>query len=713
MKPSRPRPPLVLLALLIPLLVAAAPPPHGGDEDDEGARPDTPITVTARRLDVARESVEPSLGAATYTLTNEAVENRPGGETVNLGRVLVQMPGVAPDGSGRLIVRGAPGPLQYRINNVILPEGVADLGERLSARLADKVELIAGALPAQYGLQAGGVVNVTTKSGALAAGGQAELYGGSHGEIEPAFEYAGASGPTSLFVSASYLRSGLGLAAPDASARTRHDVTHQLEGFAYLDRILDADSRLSLMLGTSDERFQLPVLAGLDAATFAGPAAFRRPLAANGTSAFPSEALDGRRSERSRYAIASYLHSDGPATVQASLFARWSHQLYAPDRIGTLLFTGLAGRLSANAFAFGTQIEGAYRAGDDHTLRAGILASRNRLSEDLRSTVLPVDAGGRQVSDVPLAIAGRVASRRTQDSLFLQDEWRPGAGLTVNAGVRLDHVGGRGGGTALGPRASLVWAAPGGVRLHAGYARYFVPAPQQAGPAAMLAGTTGALPGTAGAPLKVETDDYWDVGAERSAGGLTIALDAWWRQARNLLDDAAEGPPVPRRSFNYARGRLRGVELSLTWSADEFSAWSSLAAGEARGKGIASQQFYFAPGEIARAAVGYVPTPSDQRVTASGGASYRLGKLRLSADALYGSGFPRTAGAGRLPAHVQLDMAAVYRLEGLRDRPLDLRVDLVNALDHAYPLRDGTPDLARLPEWAARRGIFVGFEQAF
>src|SRR3954454_23030816 len=108
------------------------------------------------------------------------------------------------------------------------------------------------------------------------------------------------------------------------------------------------------MLGTSDERFELPVPAGLNAATVAAPAAFRRPLTADGVSAFPSEDLDGRRSEESRYAIASYLRSDGPATLQASLFTRFSHQAYAPDRIGTLLFTGLAQRASQSDFAFGT-----------------------------------------------------------------------------------------------------------------------------------------------------------------------------------------------------------------------------------------------------------------------------------------------------------------------------------------------------------------------
>jgi hypothetical protein len=52
------------------------------DDDDEGPeKPVTEIMVTAKRLDAARANIEPSLGASTYTVTNDTIENRPGGET--------------------------------------------------------------------------------------------------------------------------------------------------------------------------------------------------------------------------------------------------------------------------------------------------------------------------------------------------------------------------------------------------------------------------------------------------------------------------------------------------------------------------------------------------------------------------------------------------------------------------------------------------------
>ena len=157
------------------LVLAAWVPATARADDDDNAAPVTQVTVTSQRLDVARAEIQPSLGASTYTITNDTVESRPGGETMSLDRVLLQMPGVTEDGFGRLHVRGNQGGLEYRVNNVIIPEGLTDLGDMLSTRTAASVELVTGTLPAQYGLNVAGVVNITTKSGAYLDGGEAEL----------------------------------------------------------------------------------------------------------------------------------------------------------------------------------------------------------------------------------------------------------------------------------------------------------------------------------------------------------------------------------------------------------------------------------------------------------------------------------------------------------------------------------------------------------
>lgn len=707
---------LVSMAVLTPALALAAQPPD--DDDDERVRPETEVVITARRLDVARETIEPSLGASTYSLTNDAVENRPGGETTNLGQILLQVPGVAQDGSGRLLVRGSRGAVQYRINNVIIPEGIADFGERLSTRLADRVQLITGALPAQYGLRVGGVVNIITKSGTYQEGGQAEIYGGSHGEIEPAFEWSGSAGPTSIFASGSYLRSNVGLSSPDGSAHPRHDGTSQIEGFAFADHVIDEDSRISLIFGTSNERFQIPNVRGLDALTYTAPGPFQRPLVVAGTGSFPSEQLDGDQSENSQYGILTYLRTGERMTVQASLFARYSAMASRPDELGSLLYAGISRSGSESDSATGLQLEGSYKLGETNTLRAGVIASSDWERSNVRSVVLPVNALGQQLTDQPVAYVRRSAEQRTQASAFLQDEWKPFDRVTVNFGLRLDNITGDGGGTRLSPRTSVVWAGPAGTTAHAGYARYFVPAPQEPGSVSTFAGTTGALPGTMATPIRPETDNYYDIGVQQTFGGLTLGLDGYWRDAQNLIDERPSGSPLVRQVFNYDQGRIRGLEFSLTYADGPFSAWGSLAIARGVARRIASNQFYFTPAELAHIDSHYIHLDSDQTYTASGGASYRLGPLKLSGDFTYGSGYRRTPpgaapNSSHLPGHMQVDVAAVYRLKGLRDRPLDLRLDVMNLFDRRYEIRDGDGVGALLPQWGPRRGFFVGLEQAF
>jgi hypothetical protein len=75
-------------ALLFTLALAPAfSAPAAEDDDDEKPGVITEIVVTASRLDIARAKLEPSLGASTYTLSNEAVESRPGSETVSIGQI--------------------------------------------------------------------------------------------------------------------------------------------------------------------------------------------------------------------------------------------------------------------------------------------------------------------------------------------------------------------------------------------------------------------------------------------------------------------------------------------------------------------------------------------------------------------------------------------------------------------------------------------------
>ena len=164
------------------------------------------IVVTGRRLDSARDSIAPALGASDYAFNRATLDKQPGGANTTLAGVLLQAPGVTQDSDGAVHVRNEHGNLQYRLNGVIVPDSISGFGATFDQRIASSIDLITGTLPAQYGYRTSGVINLKTASGAFANGGEGGLYGDSHGRIEPSAIVKGSSGGFNYFASGSYLQ---------------------------------------------------------------------------------------------------------------------------------------------------------------------------------------------------------------------------------------------------------------------------------------------------------------------------------------------------------------------------------------------------------------------------------------------------------------------------------------------------------------------------
>src|SRR5271170_2523511 len=226
--------------------------------DAPAAPPQEEIVVTAKRLDTARDAIAPSLGASDYVIDRKAIENTPQGVDTSFNQVLLQAPGISQDSYGQLHIRNEHANLQYRINGIILPEGISGFGQALDHRFAESIDVITGTLPAQYGYRTAGIVDIATKSGAFDQGGTVSLYGGSHGEFEPSFTASGSSGAFNYYLSGSYLENDLGVENPTSTVNPLHDHTTQAHGFAYLSYIPTSDARVSAMLGTSVGFFQIP-----------------------------------------------------------------------------------------------------------------------------------------------------------------------------------------------------------------------------------------------------------------------------------------------------------------------------------------------------------------------------------------------------------------------------------------------------------------------
>src|SRR6201996_5922244 len=263
------------------------------------------VTVTAAKLAEARNGIQTQTGASTFTVTAKDILNQPGGDNSALNSVILQMPGVAQDSFGQLHIRGEHNGLQYRLNGIILPEGISVFGQTLDPRLAESMKLITGALPAEYGLRTAGIVDIQTKTGVFDDGGAISMYGGSRSTLSPSVAYGGSSGHFNYFVSGDYTTNTLGIESPDGSSDPRHDRTQQWHGFAFAQEILDQNSSISAVLGTSNAIFQIPNQVGLqpqglDSVVGLGP---QNPangdflLNANGTTNFASQNLDERQRE--------------------------------------------------------------------------------------------------------------------------------------------------------------------------------------------------------------------------------------------------------------------------------------------------------------------------------------------------------------------------------------------------------------------------------
>ena len=118
--------------------------------------------------------------------------------------------------------------------------------------------LITGALPAQYGFQTAGIVDIQTKTGTTNPGGEVTMYGGSWDWLQPSFSYGGRSGALDYFVTGDFLHNNRGIENSTSSFNAIHDTTNQLHGLADLSYIIDPETRVSLILGGFDGQFQIP-----------------------------------------------------------------------------------------------------------------------------------------------------------------------------------------------------------------------------------------------------------------------------------------------------------------------------------------------------------------------------------------------------------------------------------------------------------------------
>jgi len=677
----------------------------------------TPVEVSAA-LDSSRNQLSPDVGASQYVIDRHDIEQLPLGDATPLNQILLQAPGVVQDSYGQLHIRGDHEDIQYRINGITIPESISGFGQTLDPDMIERLQLLTGALPAQYGYRTAGIVDITTESGAhrhggdgndsQQSGGSVSVLGGSYGTFNSQLSVHGSNDRWSYFFTGEFLQSDIGIENPTSSRNALHDHTDQAKSFGYLSYLLDDDARLNFMFGTANSRFEIPNNPGQDPA-----------FALAGIGNFPSADLDERQRESTAFGVLSLQGKFAATDYQVSLGQRYTSVNYRPDPIGDLIFNGVAGTIDRSNRADTLQADFSTPLGSSHTLRYGLYVSSEHPVSNSVSQVFPADSDGNQTSDVPVTIvdnAPRIDARTY--GLYVQDQWNLTDKLTMNYGLRADKVDAFVQESQLSPRLGFVYQLDDSTTLHAGYARYFTPPPAELiSPVdiALFQGTSNQLPGNVNAETLSERSHYFDAGVSRKFGdNFSVGLDAYYRKVHNLLDEGQFGAALIFSPFNYAQGRVRGVEFTANYTNGNFSSYLNLSSSRAMGRQVVTGQYSFEQDELDYIATHWVHLDHDQRLSGSGGVSYDWNGTKLGADFLYGSGLRADfANSAHLPDYYQLNLSANRDFVLPQLGKVNLRLALINVTDEVYEIRDGSGIGVGAPQFGPRRGAYVGFSKAF
>jgi outer membrane receptor protein involved in Fe transport len=733
------------------------------------------LAAKGSTFDQARSNIFTTIGTTSDTISHNTIQDLPQGTNQTVEQVLLQAPGVSQDSaaSGLLHVRNDHANLQYRINGILLPDGVTGFGSIFDTSFIGSMSLVTGALPAEYGLRTTGLVDITTRTDLFNNSGSVGVYGGSHGTIAPSIEYGGTFGgncpttttTTSGYVKAlpastdcfagvqyyftgRYLQNTVGLENPTPAYNAIHDFTQQDRGFAYMSAFVDPTTRISLIAGTAINNFQIPNVPGAPIGQSAVPV-----TNAFGATSFNSAQLNENQTETTHFAVLSVQKSYEDFNGQLSYFTRYNNLQFTPDPTGDLLINGIASTITRNTYTNGVQGDGSYQVNSAHTLRAGFSVSAEQSFVGNSSLVEPCIICDGSDNGAPETITNNVSKTGVLMGVYVQDEWKLTDQLTMNAGLRFDQMYQYVDANQLSPRLSFTYKPFENTTFHAGYARYFTPPVlAEAAPPniALFNNTTGAVAGLSD-PVLPERSHYFDTGVDqkikfgcasdgKTCSNLDLGVDAYYKIATDLIDNGLFGQALVLSAFNYARGYNEGVEFKAKYNSGNFQAYANVSVAQQRASDPVSNQYLFTSAPLADlggltllqyAQTHFIYTDHNQFVTASAGAIYQFcGRIataaeafgdhgpswcgvKLSADMIYGSGLRNgDANISTVPAYTQVNVSIKREFLLPNDPlPMTVRFDVVNLFDSIYEIRDGTGIGVFAPQFGPRRGFFLGLSK--
>ncbi|HEY3674959.1 MAG TPA: TonB-dependent receptor [Candidatus Tumulicola sp.] len=674
----------------------------------------TNLQEIARTTVVATAGVQanaPSVNQITRnTIQSSPVQN-------SLDKLVSTLPGVVPFSYNEPVVNGFHG-VTYNIDGAPLPLATtSNFAEIVDPKNIDSLELLTGAIPAEYGGdRIGGVVNIITSRpsdlpegffGTLSAGV------GNQDQLIGQLDTSARFGSSEIFFNANSQSTSRGLDAPTLDPI--HDNSSQSDQFLRFITQLSPRSTLAFDYSNQLAIFQIPI--NVDPNNPFDPI-------------YTPAGTDDVQREYDRFSNLNFTQTskDGNGVFQVIPWWRSTRINYDGDLAQDVL--GVTPPFGADAIHCteclqpndttddGTQNVGLlsntyasyvglrmsdFRATKNHAWKVGIDVNRENLLASQAFGCYYPDCAATGEHTQPFYLVGSPdqAQAGSQIGIYAQDKWQLSPNVEFNYGLRYDHSTGYTSGFQFSPRIGVnIWDG-GKNTAHAYYGRFYsAPLLEDVRQDCVV------LQGCSGVPvydLKPESDSYFEIGlVHKFNSELSGSANIFRKTSVNILDTTQLLDTPLFAVFNNAIGLDTGLEVRLNDRAANGNEWFLTGTISGSYAACVSGSTFLFPPNTNEPGVSCVaqlsPEDHDETVVSTAGYTWRFGGGRLWFATLqgnYGSGFPvefessNTVLSGRLPAHTTFDLATGRNLTAARDKSRGLGVSLIvqNILNHQYPIK--------------------------
>ncbi|MBV8066709.1 MAG: TonB-dependent receptor [Candidatus Eremiobacteraeota bacterium] len=673
---------------------------------------DVPLTTQLR--EIAQTAVTAHAGAeanppSVNQLSRTSIQTSPVNNS--LDRLLETLPGVVQFSYNEPVINGFHG-VSYNIDGAPLPLATtSNFAEIIDPKVIDSIELLTGAIPAEYGGdRMGGVVNIiSNRPTDIPQGTYGSITGGLGNQAQGIGEFDVVSrvGSSEFFLSANAQTTNRGLDAP--TYVPENDASSNSDQFFRAITQLTPRSTLAFDYSNQFSQFQIPINTDpnntLDPVvsvpgTLDTQLEYERFSNLNWTQTSQDgngvfQVIPWWRSTRIDY------YGDLPLDV---LGVEPDFSVCPPTCAKTVHLVGL----NQGTYASYTGLRlSDFRATANHAWKIGVDVNRENATAYQEFACYYVDCKSSGTVATPYfpAYTTPQAQAGSQIGIYGEDRWQETPYVIWSYGLRYDHSTGYTSGWQLSPRIGVSLWNGGKNVAHVYYGRFYAaPLLEDVRQACVLLQAQQACTSTHPVyDLKPESDAYFEMGDTFSFNPhFTLSANLFEKSVVNILDTTQLFNTPIFAVYNNAIGINHGFEMRLLdqepYSGDYWFLTATLSASYAAC--ISGSEFLFPPNPVGISCTAQLSLEDhSQTVDSTAAYTHRFGSHKLwyaTLQANYGSGFPvafQDANVnlhGTLPAHTTLDFSAGRNLTPGRsgeDQGLGLSLQILNLFNHQYVIK--------------------------